>query len=65
MILEKENLKLHTEERCLCSASKENCFDIRNNIAEERMANIALHVQQGAYCVLSVQHSQLQFQQFK
>lgn len=56
MILGKGNLKLHTEDQCLCSARKENCFDLRNNIAEDCVANISSHVRQGACCVFSVQY---------
>lgn len=55
MILAKGNVKLHTEDQCLYSASRENCFDLRHNIAEDGTANISSHAQQGQCCVLSVQ----------
>lgn len=52
MVLGEWNLKLHTEEQCLCSASKENCFDLRNNILS--IANNSSHVQWGVCYAPSV-----------
>lgn len=52
MVLEEGNSKLHTEEQCLSSASKENCFDLRNNILS--IANNSSHVQWGVCCATSV-----------
>lgn len=56
MILGKGHLKRRTEDQWLWSARKENGFDLRSNIAEDCMANISSHVQQGVCCVLSVQY---------
>lgn len=56
MVLGKGNFKLHTEDLCLCPATKENCFDLRNSNTEDCMANISSHTQQGVCCVLLVQY---------